>query len=212
MKKSILLFFTFFLGIALASSTIAQTVTDIEFDTVNWVLPENYQILEFEGENALLIDKPGEIFESGSKVYLKDYEFSDGIIEFDFYIPVRQLRLIGFFFRLTTHNEEDRYELFFFRPNLINTLGTVQYMPINNEKVHFSTYADDIYQGTGNIEPNIWHHVKAEVKGPHATVYVNDDEVMTVNNLGRGLSKGTIGVWLGETSPKVYFANFKVTK
>ena len=209
--KLILLFITMLFSVVSSTDIPAQTISTFDFDTLNWVLPENYQIVEFEGENALLIERSADVFRRGTKAYLKDYEFSDGIIEYDLFCPQRDFIFIGLCFRLTNYNDEDRYELFFFRPNVINTLGTVQYIPVNNGTVHLSTYADDIFQGIGDISSNIWHHVKAEISGPHAVIYVDDTEVMTVNNLGRGLSRGSIGVWVGETTPKCYFANFTVT-
>lgn len=209
--RSILLFIIMLFGVVLPTNTRAQTITSFDFDTINWDLPENYQIVEFEGENALMLERTGDIFKSGSGAYLKGYEFSDGIIEFDLYCPERANTFVGFMFRLTNYNEEDRYELFIFRPFMVNTLGTVQYLPVNNGAIHSTTYVDDVFQGIGDVVPNIWNHVKAEIEGPRAVVYVNDEEVITVNNLGRGLSGGSIGVWLGDTTPRCYFANFSVT-
>ena len=210
--KTILTFMTMSLAFVLPSSILAQITTDYEFDTINWVLPENYQIVEYEGENALLIEQSANVFKTGAMAYLKDYEFSDGIIEFDMFTETRTLIFIGFPFRLTTHNEENRYELFFFLPFVINTIGTVQYMPVNNGTIYLQHYSDDIYKEAGDVPANQWNHVRAEIEGPRAVVYVNDEEIMRVNNLGRGLSKGSIGVWAGDTSPKCYFANFSVTQ
>jgi len=206
--KSILLFITMFLAIMSAYDIMAQTTTNFEFDTVNWVLPDKYQITAFEGNQAFLIEKTA----SDSYAYLKDYNFSDGIIEFDLYCPQIDVAYIGFLFRLNQHKEENRFELFYFRPFMSNSLGAVQYIPVNNGIAYFQYYTDNVYQSTGNIPYNVWNHVKAEIEGPRAVVYVNDKEVMTVNNLGRGLSKGSIGVWMDSTTPKCYYANFKVTK
>jgi hypothetical protein len=208
--KTILLFITVFMGIAFTRTTNAQTVTEIDFDTINWVLPDNYQITEFQGNQALLIEGTGD---NGSDpyAYLKDYVFSDGIIEFDLFCPPSDVEYVGFIFRLNQHKEEDRYELFYFRPFMSGSVGAVQYIPVNNGEALFQYYTDNIYQSGGNIPLNKWNHVKAEVEGPRAIVYVNDKEVMTVNNLGRGLSNGSIGFWKDSTTPKCYYANLKVT-
>jgi len=53
MKNSILL-------LLLISQTImaqAQTVVNFEFDTNTWILPEKHQIVEFQGEQSLLIEE-----------------------------------------------------------------------------------------------------------------------------------------------------------
>ena len=214
MKKLILSFITMFLCTALAHTTIAQTVENIEFDTVNWVLPEKYQITKFDGKQTLLIEKAGTYtyYYRSSYAYLKDYDFSDGIIEFDLYCPLSDEAYIGFLFRLNQYNGEDRYELFYFRPFMLNSMGAVQYFPVNNKTATFQYYTDIVYQSAGNIPYNKWNHVKADIQGPRAVVYVNDIAVITVNNLGRGLSKGSIGVWMENSTPKCYFANFKVTR
>ena len=204
--KSIFLFISLLFGLMLPFSALAQTTTDIPFDTINWVFPGNYKITEFEGKEALLIMQNGTVFKYGAKAYLKDYKFSDGIIEFDFYSPHDDFTFLGFFFRFTTHNDEDRYELFFFQPT------RTSYLPVNNGIIHLSCYDDGIYKRAGNIEPQVWHHIRAEIDGPHVVVYMDDEENITINNLGRGLSKGSIGLWAGETTSRCYFANFKVTQ
>lgn len=214
MKRTILAGFAMFCGIALTGTTAAQTVTDIPFDTLNWVLPENYQLTEFEGKQTLLIEKTAtyEFYHRDSYAYLKDYDFSDGIIEFDFYSSQGDIAYVGFIFRFNRHKEEDRYELFYFRPFMSKSLGAVQYFPVNNKTATFAYYSDNVYQSTATVPYNAWNHVKAEIKGPRAVVSINDTEVMTVNNLGRGLSKGSIGVWMENTTPKCYFADLKVTR
>lgn len=209
MKKLILPIIAIFLGIALARSATAQTVTNFEFDTVNWVLPENYEIAEFEGEQALLIENNASN-NIDPYAYLKDYEFTDGIIEFDMFCP-QSYAYVGFLFRLNQHNNEDRYELFYFSPFQSNTPQAIHYFPVNNGIAWFQYYMDNIYFSKANIPYNVWMHVKAEVAGPRVIVYIDDEQIMTVNNLGRGLSKGSVGFWIDSTTLKCYYANFKIT-
>jgi len=92
---------------------------------------------------------------------------------------------------------------FLFSSISIASLGAVQYIPVTMELHLFQYYTDNVYQSAGNIPWNAWIHVKAEIEGPRVIVYVNDIAVMTVNNLGRGLSKGSIGVWMDSTTPNV---------
>ena len=211
--KTIFLCITLLSAIMLTYNIKAQTTTNFGFDTINWVLPENYQITEFDGNQTLLIEKT-ETYEYNNKnsyAYLKNYEFSDGIIEFDLYCPREDVAYVGFIFRFSQHKDEDRYELLYFRPFMSGTRGAVQYFPVNNGIARFQYYEDGAFLSTGNIPYDQWNHIKAEIEGPHAVIYVNGTKVMTINRLGRGMSKGSIGVWMDNTTPKCYFANLKVT-
>ncbi len=201
-----------YLAVLSISCIKAQTTTNFEFDTLIWNLPEKYQILEYEGKQSLLIELTPERYSRGYCAYLKDYEFSDGIIEFDMFCPQNYPSYIGFVFRLTRHMEENRHELFYFRPFMSNSMGAIQYIPVHNGYVNWPSYADNVYKSAGYIPWNEWIHVKADIEGPKATVFINDTEVMTVENLGRGLSKGSVGVILLSDTPKCYFANFTVSK
>ena len=197
-----------------AGLPMAQTFEHFEFDTTTWVFPEKYQIVEFEGKHSLLLERSSFNDYSGYCAYLKGYDFSDGIIEFDLFCPEITPVFssgVGFVFRLTTYNEENRYEVFYFRTHLSNAMRSVQYMPVNNGTINWTNYVDFVYNSIGDIPSNEWVHIKAEIEGPRAVVYVNDKEVMTVNNLGRGLSDGSAGVWLGNTV-KCYYTDFKVAK
>lgn len=210
--KTTLLSIVMLLCLVFYTNTQAQTTTTFEFDTQIWVLPEDYHILEFEGKESLLIENDSKNSPHGYFAYLKDYDFSDGIIEFDLFSPQNYPSYVGFLFRLNQSGTENRYELFYFRPFMSGSSGAVQYLPVNNGLVNWSDYTDAIYKSSAKISWNEWIHVKAEVKGPVATVFINDQEVMKVNNLGRGLSGGSVGLILLPDTQKCYYANFKITK
>ena len=206
MKKPILILFI----IRLTVMVQAQTVTNFEFNTDNWIFPEKYQIVEFQGKQSLLIERTADDAFKGYYATVKEFDFESGIIEFDLFCPQMEGSYVGFLFRLTTNEEEDRYELFYFCPFQTNEIGAVQYMPVNNGVINWPDYDHDVYKSDGDIPWNEWVHVKADINGPRATVYVNNQLVMMVPNLARGRSNGKIGLWLGNT-PKCYYANFKVT-
>jgi len=206
MKNSILLL----LFISLTVIAQAQTVVNFEFDTNTWILPEKNQIVEFKGEQSLLIERTADDSLKGYYATVKRFNFKDGVIEFDMFCPQKDSSYVGFLFRLTNYNEEDRYELFYFRPFQTNEIGAVQYMPVNNGAINWPDYNHDAYKSDGDIPWNEWIHVKADINGPKATVYVNDSVVMTVSNLARGRTVGKVGLWLGNTT-QCYYSNFKMT-
>lgn len=188
----------------------AQTVADFEFDSVNWILPEKSQIVEFQGKQSLLIERTADDSLKGYYATVKTFNFKDGVIEFDMFCPQKDNSYVGFLFRLTNYNEDDRYELFYFRPFQTNEIGAVQYMPVNNGAINWPDYNHDAYKSDGDIPWNEWVHVKANIKDSKATVYVNDNVVMTVSNLARGRTVGKVGLWLGNTT-QCYYSNFKMT-
>ncbi len=206
MKNAILIF----LFISLTVLLKAQTVENFEFNTENWILPENYQITEFQGKQSLLIERTADDSLKGYYAIVKKFNIKDGIIEFDMFCPQQDSTYAGFLFRLTNYNEEDRYELFYLNPSKSNDTGAVQYMPVNNEVINWPDYDHDVYKSDGDIPWNEWVHVKADINGPKATVSVNDEVVMTVSNLARGRTVGKVGLWLGN-SKKCYYSSFKMT-
>ena len=205
MKYSIYILF-----ISLTTLIQAQTVQDFEFDTINWNLPKNSQIVNFQGEQSLLIEKTSNDSLKGYYATVKKWNFKDGVIEFDIFCPQQDSSHIGFLFRLTNYNEEDRYELFYFNPSESDDTGAVQYMPVNNDVINWPDYDHNAYKSDGEIPWNEWIQIKANIKGPKATIMVNDNTVMTVFNLARGNTVGKVGLWIGNT-PKCYFSNFKMT-
>ena len=194
----------------LISMVQAQTVINYEFNTDTWTFPEQYQIVEFEGKQSLMIERTADNAYKGHYATVNDLDFESGIIEFDLFCPQKEGSYVGFLFRLTSYHEEDRYEVFYFRPFRTNEMGAVQYMPVNNGRINWPDYDHDIYQSDGDIPWNGWVHVKADINGPRATIYVNNQCVMMIPNLARGRTNGKVGLWLGNT-PKCYYANFKVT-
>lgn len=206
MKNLILIILT----ICLAEFTRAQTVQSFEFNADNWILPEGSQVLEFQGKQSLMLERTADDSLKGYYATVKTFDFMDGIIEFDMFNPQLDSTYAGFLFRLSNYSEEDRYELFYFDPSLSNDTGAVQYMPVNNNVINWPDFDHDVYKSKGYIPWNEWMHVKAEIEGCTASVYVNDEMVMTVPNLARGRTVGKVGLWLGN-SPGCYFSDFSMT-
>lgn len=188
----------------------SQTVQQIAINTENWLLSEECQIVEFQGRQSILIERSADDSLQGYHALVKKFNFKDGIIEYDMFCPQQDTTDAGFLFRLTNYNEEDRYELFFFRPYQTNETGAVQYMPVNNEEINWPDYDHDVYKSDGAVPWNEWVHVKAEIEGPRATIYVNDTKYMTIDNLARGRTVGKVGFWMGNT-PQCYFSDFEMT-
>jgi len=149
---------------------------------------------------------------------LKDYEFSEGIIEFDVKgknIPQQSFVGVAFHFQ-----DAKKYEFVYFRPfNFMNadTLRrprSVQYVSMPEypwEKLRAEHPGK--YENKVNPVPNPddWFHVKITVNGKQIKVYVNHSskpslEVESLNTT----TTGRIGLWVGNMSAGS-FSNLEIT-
>jgi hypothetical protein len=106
----------------------------------------------------------------GSKIVLKDLQFSDGTIEFD--IDPQEEPFAGIFFRMADNDES---EYFYLRIGLAGNpvaMDAVQYAPLI-KGVNLWDMLDH-YQGPANFKKNEWNHVKMIISGKQMLVYLND--------------------------------------
>jgi nitroreductase len=211
MKSRLIILSILFL-IIIANSVFAQkSIETYKFsDTNKWILPyTGTEIIEFKEKEALRL-KDG----NGERIaYLKDLEFENGIIELDI---VAVPSYTGLAFRVRSENI---YEAIYFRPqnsrhnSPVRRGHTVQY--ISNPRYtwyHLREKHPEEYESHADIAPGEWFHLKIEVSGIEAKVFVNNSKTpcLVVSDLKHGVSKGSIGVWCGNKSGGI-FANLKVT-
>lgn len=166
------------------------------------------EIIEYKGKKAIRL-----MPEKGERIaYLKDLEFVNGIIELDIAaIPY----YTGIVFRIRSPHI---YEGIYFRPqnsrlsDPIRRGHTVQY--IANPRYTWYYLREKFpekYEAAVDIPPDEWFHVKVAVAGREAKVFVNHAQspCLVVKDLKHGLSKGSVGVWCGNTSGGT-FANLTV--
>jgi len=69
-----------------------------------------------------------------------------------------------------------------------------------------------VYESYVDLEAGAWTHVKIEVSGVRARLFVNGatQPVLIVNDLKRGVTSGAIGLWVGPGT-EAYFRNLFVT-
>jgi len=194
------------IGIAAQEKEVVFDFSDLDKWTIESAETE---IVDYKSKEALRIKgAPGERI-----VYLKDFDFIDGIIELDIAaIPY----YTGLVFRVRS---EHVYEGIYFRPQNSRHKDparrghTVQY--ISNPMFtwyYLREIAPEKYEAGVDIPPDEWFHVKVVVEGETAEVFVNDAEspCLVVEDLKQGTSLGSVGVWCGNTSAGT-FANLKVT-
>ena len=140
-------------------------------------------------------------------IYLKDVDFLDGIIEVDISFSA-QRNFPGIAFRLQDRNN---YENFYVRPHQSGNPDATQYTPVFNGLGGWQLYYGEGYSNAFTYKFNTWHHIKIDVHGNTAEIYIDDMQkpLINVTELKREWKAGKIGLYGGNTP--VHFANLQYT-
>jgi hypothetical protein len=150
-------------------------------------------------------------------------DFQDGVIELDLTgdtLPNKGPFYRGFTgiaFRMSAGN---RYEAFYLRPKNGRSEDqeqrnhSAQY--ISHPEFHWQKLRQETpsrYETYVDLVPGEWNHMKIEVHGDKARLYVNGaaQPTLIVNDLKHGASKGALALWIGPGTV-AHFANLQVTQ
>ena len=77
---------------------------------------------------------------------------------------------------------------------------------------HPITETPGVYESYVDLESGSWTHVRIEVSGVRARLFVNHamQPTLVVNDLKRGVTSGAIGLWVGPGT-EAYFRDLSVT-
>lgn len=195
------------LAAALAFSAAAPAMTGVgaraglaasasEFDAGWEIKDENARREEHLGRKSLFL-------RSGF-AFLKEAAFEDGVIEVDI-APPAQRSFVGIVFRFES---EDEHEIVYFRPHKSGLADAVQYTPSFNGSACWQLYSGPGFTAAADIPKEQWVRARIEVAGLGAKVYLNNSEkpVLVVEDLKRGHSRGTVGLWASAGGG--HFSNF----
>ena len=126
---------------------------------------------------------------------------------------------VGVAFRVSA--DRQTYDAFYLRP----TNGRADDQVRRNHSAQYISHPDwpwfrlrqespERYESYVDIQPGAWIHVKIEVDGARARLYVNGAEqpTLVVSDVKTGASgKGGVGLWI-EGSTVAHFANLVITK
>lgn len=190
---------TFLLGLlALAPAARAETLA-VEPDSPRWTLEGEAKATEHQGRKCLLLD--------GGAATLKDFEMRDGVIDVDVSTPAKR----GFFgiqWRVTPDGENA--EWVYLRQHKSTLPDAMQYTPVLKTGLNWQIYNGPGFTGAVDIPKDQWFHLRLEVAGAQAKLYVSDltKPALVMDDLKSGIQKGQIAlaVLTGET----YFSNFEV--
>ena len=168
-------------------------------DSPRWELQANARPAEYQGRKCLLID--------GGAATVKDFEMRDGVLEVDVATPARR-GFFGFQFRISSDglNAEEVY----LRQHKSGLPDAMQYTPILNTGLNWQIYNGPGFTGAVEILKDSWFHLRLEVAGAQAKLYVKDMDkpALVMADLKSGIQKG--GVALYTLTGETYFSNFQV--
>ncbi|HXJ94815.1 MAG TPA: hypothetical protein VMT20_18380 [Terriglobia bacterium] len=178
------------------------------------------EVVEYKGRKAVRLTKepPGD-----GLALLAATDFRDGTIEADLAMKpttppgFRNPGFIGIAFR--ARPDGSRYELFYLRPG--NSQAADQAM--RNHSLQYSSEPDFnwyrlrrewpwIYEAYADLQPEVWTHLKIEVAGRSAKLYLNGSErpSLVVDGLKGEDLHGAVGLW-GYAGEECYFSNLSIT-
>jgi hypothetical protein len=170
----------------------------VDFESDCWVL-KDAEIVQYMGRKCLM-----------GYAFLKDVGFGDGVIEVDVAVSDNRRRSYpGIIFRIQS---ETNYERFYVRPHRAPLYpDALQYTPVINGIAGWQLYnGEGFTAGVNAIPAKEWVHIKMEILGKQARVYIGDAEkpALVITDLKHGISKGTVGLF-GPRDRSAYFSNFQ---
>lgn len=188
-----------FLHAASVAYSQTQPTPSVPSDSPRWELEGQAKPVEYQGRKCLLLD--------GGAATLKDFEIRDGVIDVDVATPAAR----GFFgiqFRIAP--DDANAEWVYLRQHRSGYPDAMQYTPVLNTGLNWQIYNGPGFTGAVDIPKNVWFHLRLEVSGAQAKLYVKDMDkpALVIDDLKSGIQKGKVAlaVLIGET----YFSNFEV--
>lgn len=196
-RNAVRLWMAVWTGLLLGVVPMWGQAVAVPADSPRWELDERAKVVEHQGRKSLLLD--------GAGAELKDFDMRDGVIDVDVSTPASR----GFFgiqFRIVDKNAEWIY----LRQHKSGAPDAMQYTPVLNTGLNWQIYNGPGFTGAVDIPKNEWFHMRLEVTGAQAKLYVKDMEkpALVMDDLKTGIEKGhvALAVLTGET----YFSNFEI--
>jgi hypothetical protein len=184
---------------AVAARPQAGQSLSVPPESPRWDLEGNAKLAEHQGRKCLLID--------GGAAVLKGFEMRDGVIDVDVATPAAR----GFFgFDVRLSEDGSNYEEIYLRQHKSGQPDAMQYTPVLKTGRNWQLFNGPGFTGAVDIPKDEWFHLRLEVTGAQAKLYVKDMEkpALVMDDLKSGVQKGQVALYTltGET----YFSNFSV--
>lgn len=175
----------------------AGTTIAVPPDSAHWTLEGGASVADYLGRRCLMLD--------GGAATVKDFELRDGVIDMDVVTPAAR----GFFglqFRIDSLDAEFVY----LRQHKSGLSDALQYTPVLNTGLNWQLYSGPGFTGAANIPRDTWFHLRLEVAGAQARLYLRDMEkpALFMPDLKSGVRQGEVA--LADLIGATCVANFEV--
>jgi len=163
-------------------------------DSPRWQLGPQAKVTDYLGRRCLALEDDA--------ATLKDFQLTDGVIDVDMAgTGVRGFYNIRFRTQANGNGEE-----VYLRPHKTGLDDAQQYAPILNGMTPWQIYNGLGFTRAVDIPRRAWFHVRLEITGAQAKLYVNDmrEPSLVMNDLKSGIRKGGVGL------AGTYFSNFEI--
>ena len=181
-----------------AQSQASQTVS-VPADSPRWDLQGQAKAAEYQGRKCLLLD--------GGAAVVNDLEMRDGVIDVDVATPASR----GFFgIQFRVANDGANAEWVYLRQHKSGLPDAMQYTPVLNTGANWQIYNGPGFTGAVDIPKDVWFHLRLEVVGAQAKLYVKDMDkpALLMNDLKSGVQKGQVALYV--LTGATYFSNFEI--
>src|SRR5262245_36299002 len=140
----------------------ASAEAQIPPDSPRWTLEGQAQVAEYLGRKCLRLD--------GGAATLSDLQMRDGVVDVDVATPAVR----GFFgiqFRIA---DDVTAEWVYLRQHKSGAPDAMQYAPVLNTGLNWQLYNGPGFTGAVDIPRNEWFHLRLEVTGAQARLFVKD--------------------------------------
>jgi hypothetical protein len=168
-------------------------------DSPRWVLDGGVKLAEFHGRKSLLLD--------GGTASLKDFQMRDGVIDVDVATSAPR-GFFGIMFRAVDDGANS--ELIYLRQHKSGLPDAMQYTPVLRTGFNWQLYNGPGFTGAVDIPKDVWFHLRLEVRGAQAKLYVKDmdEPALVMDDLKSGIQKGEVALY--DLTGATHFANFEV--
>ena len=182
-----------------AAHAQATRPLSVPFDSPRWELQGRAKATRFQGRECLSLD--------GGAAVLNELEMRDGVIDVDVATPASR----GFFgiqFRIA--DDGANAEWVYLRQHKSGQPDALQYTPVLHTGLNWQLYNGPGFTGAVEIPKDVWFHLRLEVVGAQARLYVRDMErpVLVMDDLKSGIQKGQVA--LASLTGETCFANFEL--
>jgi hypothetical protein len=196
------------LGLILLVCSMAHARTTAAAQAQSFSVPPDSPRWEMQGQ-ARVADYQGRacIFLDGGAATVKDFELRDGVVDVDVATPASR----GFFgiqFRIAADGANA--EWVYLRQHKSGYPDALQYTPVLNTGLNWQLYNGPGFTGAIDIPRDTWFHLRLEVMGAQAKLYVKDLDkpALVMNDLKSGVQRGQVA--LAVLTGATYFSNFQI--